>query len=271
MALGEILREARLKKRLTASEIASGTHMKVQTVEAIEHEDFRKIPAPLYCKGFIKLYAEFVGLDPDPLLHEYVMRFLEPAPPPPAQDPTSMEPSAAPLQPAPAQPAVEAVKPATAPADPDLFSYAKSLPRPPVHIAPQKPPSNPPAEQGPMFAPPSLLALPEIKDSAKRITAAVSRVFARTGMKTGMKPSSMLASAKSRISGFLREKQLLSDPRAIAVMVIIGLLIFLVCVSALSTMCAPTDTKSLSNRKLSNGKPPEHYRVPIAAPLPYTD
>ena len=64
MALGEQLREAAHAARsLTASEVAAATRMKVQIVEAIEQEDFSKIAAPIYGKGFIKLYAEHVGLD----------------------------------------------------------------------------------------------------------------------------------------------------------------------------------------------------------------
>ena len=72
MALGEILRETREAKGLTASEVAQGTRMKVQIVEDLEREDFGRIAAVIYGKGFIKLYAEFIGLDPAPLLDEYV-------------------------------------------------------------------------------------------------------------------------------------------------------------------------------------------------------
>jgi len=76
MALGETLREARLRKKLTASQIAAATRMKVQVVEAIEREDFSKVAAPIYGKGFIRLYAEQVGLDATPLIEEYVTRFV---------------------------------------------------------------------------------------------------------------------------------------------------------------------------------------------------
>ncbi len=82
MALGAALKEARMRKKLTASEVAGGTRMKVQTVTAIEEEDFDKIAAPIYAKGFIKLYAEFVGLNPQELVAEYVDRFVEVKPTP---------------------------------------------------------------------------------------------------------------------------------------------------------------------------------------------
>ena len=75
MALGEKLCNARLALKKSTSEIAAATNMKVQTVDDIEREDFRRIPAAIYARGFIKLYAETVGLDPAPLIAEYMTRF----------------------------------------------------------------------------------------------------------------------------------------------------------------------------------------------------
>jgi len=77
MALGNQLREARRRMKQTASEVAAATRMKVQIVEAIENEDFSKIAAPIYGKGFIRLYAEHVGLEAQPLINEYMERFVE--------------------------------------------------------------------------------------------------------------------------------------------------------------------------------------------------
>lgn len=87
MSLGQTLQKARESRKLTASQVAAATHMKVQTVEAIEQEDFSRMPAAIYCKGFIKLYAEYLGLESEPLIREYVERFITPpAPPPEAQE-----------------------------------------------------------------------------------------------------------------------------------------------------------------------------------------
>lgn len=72
MALGNILKEARMRKNLTASEVAADTRMKIQLVHAIEKEDFAAFPATIYGKGFIKLFAELVDVDPIPLLEEYI-------------------------------------------------------------------------------------------------------------------------------------------------------------------------------------------------------
>ena len=69
--LGQILKEAREKKNVTASQAAAATRMKIQTVEALERDDFSRMAAPMYAKGFIKLYAEYLGLDAAPLIREY--------------------------------------------------------------------------------------------------------------------------------------------------------------------------------------------------------
>jgi len=71
MALGHTLKQARERRGLTAAQVAAATRMKTQVVEALEREDFAKIPAPVYGKGFLRLYAQYVGLDPAPLLAEY--------------------------------------------------------------------------------------------------------------------------------------------------------------------------------------------------------
>jgi cytoskeletal protein RodZ len=72
MALGEILRNAREQKGCSASAVAESTHLKVQVVEDLEREDFRRIAAPIYGRGFVKLYAEFLQLDPEPLIRDFM-------------------------------------------------------------------------------------------------------------------------------------------------------------------------------------------------------
>lgn len=72
MAFGEILRNARVQKGLTPSDVAESTHMLVQVVEGLEQEDFRRIAAPIYGRGFVKLYAELLELDPEPLISDFM-------------------------------------------------------------------------------------------------------------------------------------------------------------------------------------------------------
>lgn len=79
---GETLRNKRVEKGLTISDIANTTHMLVQQVEALEKEDFSKIAAPIYGRGFVKLYCEAVGIeDPKPFIDEFMDIFLGNKPP----------------------------------------------------------------------------------------------------------------------------------------------------------------------------------------------
>ena len=71
MALGKILRENREQQGYSAAQVAEATHMMVQIVEELEREDFQRIAAPIYGRGFVKLYAEFPGIDPVPLVKEF--------------------------------------------------------------------------------------------------------------------------------------------------------------------------------------------------------
>lgn len=70
-SIGQRFKAAREKKRISLSQAALKTHMKVQNLEAMERDDFSKMPAATYARGFIRIYAGFLGLDPVPLLHEY--------------------------------------------------------------------------------------------------------------------------------------------------------------------------------------------------------
>jgi transcriptional regulator with XRE-family HTH domain len=72
MSFGETLRNARLQKKMSTSDVAEATHMMVQIVEDLEREDFRRIAAPIYGRGFVKLYAELLSLDPVPLTRDFM-------------------------------------------------------------------------------------------------------------------------------------------------------------------------------------------------------
>jgi transcriptional regulator with XRE-family HTH domain len=75
MLVGEILRQAREKKGMSVHDVAEATRMKTQHVMDIENNDFSHMAAPVYSKGFVKLYAEAVGLEPEPLVRQYVQFF----------------------------------------------------------------------------------------------------------------------------------------------------------------------------------------------------
>lgn len=61
---GDLLKNARLKKKLTFSKISKTTKIPKKTLEALEKSQFNKLPPETYITGFIRNYAQLVGLDP---------------------------------------------------------------------------------------------------------------------------------------------------------------------------------------------------------------
>ena len=72
MSLGNILRSAREERGLSPTDVAEQTKMMVQIVEELENEDFHRIAAPIYGRGFLKLYAELLEIDVQPLIEEFM-------------------------------------------------------------------------------------------------------------------------------------------------------------------------------------------------------
>jgi len=72
---GAALRTARENHRLSIADAVEATRIKTHIIQALEKDDYSVFSAPLYGKGFIKLYAEYVGLDPAPLVDYYVQYY----------------------------------------------------------------------------------------------------------------------------------------------------------------------------------------------------
>ncbi len=69
--LGHILREARETKGLTLQEVQTETRISGRYLEALENGDYDRLPTPVHVRGFLRNYARFLGLDPQPLLDRY--------------------------------------------------------------------------------------------------------------------------------------------------------------------------------------------------------
>ena len=61
--IGELLRAAREEKKLSVDQVNRETKISAQTVRALEQDDFGAFPSETYLKGFLRTYAEFLGLD----------------------------------------------------------------------------------------------------------------------------------------------------------------------------------------------------------------
>lgn len=71
-SIGETLREARHQKRASLEDASRATKIKMEILEKLESDEFGAIAAPAYTKGFLKLYAEYLGLDGAVLVETYL-------------------------------------------------------------------------------------------------------------------------------------------------------------------------------------------------------
>lgn len=69
--VGEILRSEREKKGLTIKEIEIATSIRTVYITAIEEGNYGIIPGEVYLKGFIRNYANFLGLDSQQIIDLY--------------------------------------------------------------------------------------------------------------------------------------------------------------------------------------------------------
>ncbi len=67
-SIGEQLRAAREARRLSIEQVAQATHIRTRYLKALEADDFSVMPSPVQGRGFLRLYAEFLGLDAEALL-----------------------------------------------------------------------------------------------------------------------------------------------------------------------------------------------------------
>jgi cytoskeletal protein RodZ len=69
---GEELKRHRLLREVSLESIASATKISVRHLQALERGDLQRLPAPVFTRGFIRAYADFLGLDPDEMVNAYL-------------------------------------------------------------------------------------------------------------------------------------------------------------------------------------------------------
>ncbi|MEW5899394.1 MAG: RodZ domain-containing protein [Bacillota bacterium] len=75
MGIGETFKQVRKERGLSLEEIAEKTKIRRRYLEAIEEENFGLLPGRVYVKGFLRNYAKFLGLNPEPLVALYEERY----------------------------------------------------------------------------------------------------------------------------------------------------------------------------------------------------
>lgn len=69
--IGALLKQAREEKSYSLKDVEKATKIRMKYLKALEAEEFDVLPGHVYTIGFIKNYADFLGLDKDELVLKY--------------------------------------------------------------------------------------------------------------------------------------------------------------------------------------------------------
>src|SRR5580693_5693983 len=68
---GASFKKARESKAISLVQIAAETRISTRFLSAIENEEFNLLPGGIFNRGFVRAYAEKVGIDPDQAVADY--------------------------------------------------------------------------------------------------------------------------------------------------------------------------------------------------------
>ena len=74
--IGNSLREARVRRGIDFAQAETATKIRGKYLRALEDEQFALLPAQTYVKGFLRTYAEYLGLDGQLYVDEFNSRFV---------------------------------------------------------------------------------------------------------------------------------------------------------------------------------------------------
>src|SRR5207302_1920559 len=74
--IGNSLREARARRGVEFAQAEQATKIRGKYLRALEEEQFDLLPSQTYVKGFLRTYAEFLGLDGQLYVDEYNSRYV---------------------------------------------------------------------------------------------------------------------------------------------------------------------------------------------------
>jgi hypothetical protein len=83
--IGSTLREARTRRGFTLHDAQDATQIRVKHLAALEDERFDELPEEVYVRGFLRAYADYLGLEGELFVAEFNSRLEANRPPPPPE------------------------------------------------------------------------------------------------------------------------------------------------------------------------------------------
>lgn len=73
--LGQFLKNIREEKKIPAAQVAQELKTSLSIIQAIENNEYEKLPARIYVKGYLRSYSKFLGLDEEMILTTYKTKY----------------------------------------------------------------------------------------------------------------------------------------------------------------------------------------------------
>jgi len=71
-SFGETLKRERELRQISLREISEATKINLRYLDALERDDFRHLPGGVFNKGFVRAYAQFIGIDGESMVMAYL-------------------------------------------------------------------------------------------------------------------------------------------------------------------------------------------------------
>ena len=73
--LGARLKQARQQQGVSLRDIAASTKISVVALEALERNDYSRLPGGIFSRAFVRAYALAVGVEPEEAVNEFLVDF----------------------------------------------------------------------------------------------------------------------------------------------------------------------------------------------------
>ena len=74
--IGDIFKKRRKEMNMSLKEIENATSIRTGYLQAIEEGEMDKLISPIYAQGFLRQYANFLGIDGDAIIRENAHHFM---------------------------------------------------------------------------------------------------------------------------------------------------------------------------------------------------
>ena len=73
MSFGDEMKRERELREISLREVAEATKVNIRYLEAMERNDFEHLPGGVFNRGFVRAYAQFIGVDPEAMVNSYLL------------------------------------------------------------------------------------------------------------------------------------------------------------------------------------------------------